>query len=152
MDPSGHTAGIVRLPCRSRSRPASRPAKAERGVRSIVVGDFTRRLVACTLAQQFGAAALPVCSVHSGGEALAHSLQASTDSDHNMTLPSVDGVGAFDLISRNAMLSALRGLRPTPFCPSSACSMVVPPVFSGLMPVARCTASTKLKGGNKATP
>ena len=37
-----------------------------------------------------------------------HSLQVACDGDPSLTVLSVDGVGAFDLISRQAMLTALR--------------------------------------------
>ena len=42
---------------------------------------------------------------------MAHVIQASTDLDDNVTVVSVDGVGAFDLITRNSMLSGLMGMR-----------------------------------------
>ena len=38
---------------------------------------------------------------------MAHIAQAMTDMDPNTTLLSVDGIGAFDLISREAMLQGL---------------------------------------------
>ena len=43
----------------------------------------------------------------SGCECIAHIAQALTDLDANATLLSVDGIGAFDLISRSAMLQGL---------------------------------------------
>ena len=51
--------------------------KPDGGVRGILVGDVVRRLIARTMAQQMS------------------------------TVVSIDGVGAFDLISRGAMLQAL---------------------------------------------
>ena len=84
------------------------------GVRGIVVGDFVRRLVARTLAQQLGpaveSATAPfqfALSTKAGGECVAHVAQALTDMDDNATLLSVDGIGAFDLVSRGAMMSGL---------------------------------------------
>ncbi|CAE7358847.1 unnamed protein product, partial [Symbiodinium sp. CCMP2456] len=59
------------------------------GVRGLVVGDFLRRLLARTLA-------------------LAHCLQLETDSDPHCTVLSVDGIGAFDCVSRQSMLTELR--------------------------------------------
>ena len=74
------------------------------GVRGIVVGDFVRRLVARTLAQQLGpaveSATTPfqfALSTKAGSECIAHVAQAL----------SVDGIGAFDLVSRGAMMSGL---------------------------------------------
>ena len=45
-----------------------------------------------------------------GAEALAHSLHIEFDLDPSLTVLSVEGVGAFDLISRQAMLAALHGV------------------------------------------
>ena len=43
-----------------------------------------------------------------GCECIAHALQALTDQDPQSTILSVDGIGAYDTISRNAMLRGLR--------------------------------------------
>ena len=140
--PSGHTAEIVRLLLDDPAAAESLHAVAARlacaqlplcasqalglgrliavrkpsgSVGGIVVGDFLRRLVAWTLAQQFGSAFDLATKPHqhalttrAGAEALAHTLQVQCDQDHTLTVLSVDGVGAFDLISRAAMLEALR--------------------------------------------
>ena len=47
----------------------------------------------------------------SGCECVSHILQALTESSPRCTVMSVDGVGAFDLVSRNAMLRGLMSLR-----------------------------------------
>ena len=93
-------------------------------VRGIVVGDFLRRLVARSLAQFFFSSNLQeacqpfqfALSTRAGTEALAHALQAATEADPDATILSVDGVGAFDTVSRQAML---RGLSRVPG--ASAC-------------------------------
>ena len=92
-------------------------SKPDGGVRGIVVGDFLRRLVARTLAQQFSQAVLEATSpfqfalsTRAGTEAVTHALQAHTSLDENATVVSIDGVGAFDLISRNAMVSGLMAM------------------------------------------
>ena len=101
-------------------------SKPDGGVRGIVVGDFLRRLVARTLAQQYSQAVLKATSpfqfalsTRAGTEAVTHALQALTSLDEDATVVSIDGVGAFDLISRNAMVSGLmemeRGDRLWPF-------------------------------------
>ena len=41
---------------------------------------------------------------------MAHVLQGLTELDPEATVTSIDGVGAFDLISRRAMLEGLRGV------------------------------------------
>ena len=83
-------------------------------VRGIVVGDFLRRLVARSLAQSFATRFLDACqpfqfalSTRAGTEAVAHALLVATESRPDATILSVDHVGAFDTISRQAMLQAL---------------------------------------------
>ena len=88
--------------------------KPDGGVRGIVVGDVLRRLVARTIAQQIAdqveAATAPfqyALKTRAGSECVAHILQHLTDLDPRATIVSVDGIGAFDLVSRNAMLRGL---------------------------------------------
>ena len=88
--------------------------KPDGGVRGIVVGDMFRRLVSRTLAKQFAKRDEDATSPHqyalktrAGCECVAHLLQSLTDFDEGTTVVSVDGVGAFDLVSRNAMLNGL---------------------------------------------
>ncbi len=91
--------------------------KSNGGVRGIVAGDIVRRLVSRTIAQQIGPEVEEATSPHqyalstrAGTECVAHALQALTAQDERMTVLSIDGVGAFDSISRAAMLSALSQL------------------------------------------
>ena len=84
------------------------------GVRGIIVGDVLRRLVARTMAKQMAvrveAATAPfqyALTTKAGCESVAHILQSMTDQDERATIVSIDGVGAYDLISRNAMLEGL---------------------------------------------
>ena len=86
--------------------------KSSGAILGIVVGDFTRRLVARTLAQQLNPPmeqATPpfqfVLTTKSGYECVAHVAQALTDLDANATLLSVDGIGVFDLISKGVPCS-----------------------------------------------
>ena len=69
-------------------------SKADDGIRGIVIGDVIRRLVACTVD----------ASWH---ECVPHILQTLTESDEHATIISIDGIGAFDLASQNAMLRGL---------------------------------------------
>ena len=91
------------------------------GVRGLVVGDFLRRLVAGTLAQQFGPAPDAATQPHQyalSTRAKAESwFTASTLPDPSLTVLSVDGIGAYDFVSRQAML---RGLCNVP-APSRLC-------------------------------
>ena len=84
-------------------------------VRALVVGDVFRRLVARTLAQHFAeelqAACMPYqfgLSTRAGTEALYKLLQVATECNPRATVLSVDAVGAFDHVSRQAMLEGLR--------------------------------------------
>ena len=88
--------------------------KPDGGVRGIVVGDVFRRLVARTIARQFAeqveVATHPfqyALSTRAGTECVAHIVQALTSFDERATLLSVDGVGAYDSISRRAMFQGL---------------------------------------------
>ena len=49
-------------------------------------------------------------STKSGRECVAHALQALTDLSDRVTVLSIDGIGAFDLISRGAMLEGIRSV------------------------------------------
>ena len=84
------------------------------GGEGIVVGDIVLRLVARTMAKQVAKKAEKATSpfqhalsTRAGCECVAHIVQAVTDQDVNATVVTIDGVGACDLISRNAMLETL---------------------------------------------
>ena len=88
--------------------------KRSGGVRGIVAGDILCRIVGRTIAQQIsaavGSATAPfqyAMSTRAGTECVAHALQALTELDPRATVVSIDGVSAFDLISRRSMLEAL---------------------------------------------
>ena len=89
--------------------------KPNGGVRGIVVGDVVRRLVAKTMAKQFmtkfEAATKPfqyALATRAESESIAHAVQVVSDMDPRATVLSIDGVGAFDLISRRAMMCAVQ--------------------------------------------
>ena len=89
--------------------------KPSGGSRGLVVGDLLRRLVARTLAQQFSQQLDAACHPHqyalstrTGAEAPVHTLQAKTQPDTHLTVLSVDISAAYDTVSREAMLFALR--------------------------------------------
>ena len=80
----------------------------------IVAGDIVRKLVARTMSQQLmeavQAATAPfqyAMSTKSGCECIAHALQGLTEMDPRATVMSIDGISAYDLISRQAMLHGL---------------------------------------------
>ena len=83
------------------------------GVRALVVGDALHRLVGRTLAQAFAPHFEQACFPHqyglstrAGSEALPRVLRAAAEVDARATVLSVDAVGAFDHVSRQAMLGA----------------------------------------------
>ena len=88
--------------------------KPDGGVRGIVAGDVVRRLVARTMAQQLGPATKAATAPHqyalltrSGCECVAHVLQGLTELNPRTTVTSIDGVSAYDMISRRSMLDGL---------------------------------------------
>jgi len=98
--------------------------KPSGGVRGIAAGTALRRLVARTLARQFGHEVEAACapyqfalSTRAGTDCVGHMARVLTDSRPTASLLSIDGVGAFDHVSRAAMLGKLLQL-PT------ACAML----------------------------
>ena len=86
-------------------------------IRGIVSGEVVRRLVSRTIAQQVSkaveAGTAPfqcAVSTKAGSECVAHALRALCELDPSSTVVSVDGIGAFDLVS--AMLQGLRRIAP----------------------------------------
>ena len=79
-----------------------------------MVGDVIRRLVARTAAQQVATnveqATAPfqyALSTRAGCECVSHVVQALCEANPNTTIVSVDGVSAYDTISREAMMQGL---------------------------------------------
>ena len=88
--------------------------KPSGGVRGISTGTALRRLVARTLARQFGAEIEAACapfqfalSTRAGTDCVGHMVRFLTEESHTATLLSIDGVGAFDHVSCAAMLGKL---------------------------------------------
>ena len=77
-------------------------------------GTSFRRLVSKTLARQFMTVVEETCapfqfalSTRAGTDCVGHAIRAATDADHEATVLSIDGVGAYDHVHRSAMLSKL---------------------------------------------
>ena len=100
-------------------------SKPDGGVRGIATGTSFRRLVAKTLARQFGKVVESTCvpfqfalSTRAGTDCVGHTIRAMTDDDPECTVLSIDGIGAYDHILRSAFLTklhnvpALQGLLP----------------------------------------
>ena len=93
--------------------------KPNGSVRALVIGDVLRRHVGRVLAQGFGQHIQDACmplqyglSTRAGTEAVARVLRAATEINPRTTVLSVDAVGAYDRVSRGAMLNAVLE-RPT---------------------------------------
>ena len=85
-----------------------------------------RRLVSQTIAQQIGPSVEVATAPHQHAmstrarcECIAHMLQARTDLDDRVTVLSIDGIGAFDLVSRESMLRGLLRVEGGDSCRSS---------------------------------
>ena len=121
--------GVLSLTAPSKSSEIGRMTALRKkygGVRGIVVGEVIRRLVARTVAQQLGPAVEPatspfqyVLSTRAGCECISHVLQALSELDADATVTSIDGISAYDTISRWAMLQGLErmpgGVAVSPF-------------------------------------
>ena len=82
---------------------------------------------------------------------MAHILQVLTELDPSSTVVFVDGIGAYDLMSRNAVMRGLRhvveGDRILPFVRA----FYGKPSTSGKMTLVTSTGLLKAKAGNRAT-
>ena len=90
--------------------------KPDGGVRGIVVGESlegsSRGPLHRKLATVLSATApyQYALKTRAGKECVSHILQTLVESDADATIVSIDGIGAFDLVSRNAMLRGLKGM------------------------------------------
>ena len=99
--------------------------KRDGGVRGIAIGTSFRRLVAKTLARQFGRELKEACSpfqfalsTMAGVDCVGHAVRVATEADAEAIVLSIEGIGAHDHVHRSAMLNklleipGLRGLLP----------------------------------------
>jgi hypothetical protein len=88
--------------------------KEDGGVRGIVTGDTTRRLVSRSLAQQYGSQIEEACfpfqfalGTRAGTDAAVLFLRTYLENNPGKVLVSIDGIGAYDHIYRASMLEKL---------------------------------------------
>ena len=88
--------------------------KASGKVRGIVAGSVLRRVVSRALARDFSAHFLSATApfqfalqTRAGTDAVGQALRLLTDSDPDLVVISLDGIGAFDHVRRSAMLKKL---------------------------------------------
>ena len=81
-------------------------------IRGIVAGATMRRLVCKAVARQYASRFLEATAPYqfalqtkAGTEALAHTLRFLAEQDHEAVVMSLDGIGAFDHVSRAAFMS-----------------------------------------------
>ena len=124
-----------------------------------MIGNVFRRLVARALAKHFAEALQAACmpyqfglSTRAGTEALDKLLQVATECNPRTTVLSVDAVGAFDDVSRQAMLEGLRS-RPqlAPLLPFARQFSAAKAATSGSTTLALSTRSCKPRVESKAT-
>ena len=91
--------------------------KTDGGIRGIATGSSLRQLVARTLTKRFSkvfeAECAPfqyVLSTRADTDCVGHMLRAGTDANPNLTVLSVDGIGAYDHVLRASMLTRLRNM------------------------------------------
>ena len=134
--------------------------KSGGGVQALVVGDVLGRLTGRLLAQAYATQLQQAClpfqfglSTRAGTEALARVLTVATELDPRATVLSVDAAGAYDHVSRGAMLEALHA-RPElqPLLPYAGSFMPHPAPTRGSTPVALPTSSPKRREGSRETP
>ena len=132
--------------------------KSDGGVSELVVGDIMGRLVARTMAKQVAKKAEEAtapflqCALttKAGCECVAHILQTITDLDSRATVVSIDGVGAHDLISRNAMMEGLlRMEQGDQILPFVQCFYEARQRICGRMKQGTCKTSHKEEGGRR---
>ena len=100
--------------------------KKDGGARGIATGTNFRRLIAKTLARQFGKTVESVCSpfqfalsTRAGTDCVGHAVRLMTDAD----ALSIDGIGAYDHVLRSAMMEKVHSV----------------PYLGGLLPFVRTT-------------
>ena len=89
-------------------------AKKDGGARGTAAGDVIGRFVARTMSQQLSKAAELATAPHqyalstrAGCECVAHALQGLVELDPDSTVVSIDGISAYDLMSRESMMTGL---------------------------------------------
>ena len=93
--------------------------KKDGGVRGIATGSSFRRLVAKTLARQFGKA-VEVAPA----DCVGHAVRTATDRDPQATVLSIDGIGALRSRSQECHVGQTpRGPEPSGFAPIRSCSV-----------------------------
>ena len=135
-------------------------AKPDGGVRGSATGSSVRRLVARTLAKQLTKVFELECapfqyalSTRAGTDCIGHMVRAATDNDPNLTLLSVDGIGAHDHIFRSAMLGRLLEMpKARAILPFVRMSYAQPSNYSWVDEEGRRRTVNQAEGGEQGDP
>ena len=126
-------------------------SKPDGGVRGIVAGDVIRRLVARTMSQQLSeaverATAPYQCALttRAGCECIAHILLHP-----ELTITSIDGIGAFDAISRESLMRGLLDVEGGGAALPFICSMVHHRNICGRTTKGQSTGFRRVRGGEQ---
>ena len=93
-------------------------AETQRRCRGIVAGDVFRRLVAMTISHQLGPEIERATSPFQYALSTRAGTECITDLDPNATVLSIDGIGAFDMVSRQGCKAFTQWLEETQHCHS----------------------------------
>ena len=131
--------------------------KPDGRVRGIATGCYLRRLVAMTLAKQFCKVFEAECSpfqyalsTRAGTD--CDMLRAATDANPTATIPSVDGIGAYDHVHRQRCWPGWCGCRKGHCCHLCGCLALGPPVTRGTMMRESNATITQAEGGEQGDP
>ena len=126
--------------------------KPHGGVRGIVAGDIVRRLVARAMAQRMSVVEAATAPFHASSttECIAHALQLSTEENPRTTVSSMDGIGAFDSISKSMLEALMRLGGVQPSCDLSECSTANHRLVAGKVMMGHCTTSSKVRVVSRA--
>ena len=135
-------------------------SKPDGGVRGIATGTTLRRLVGRTLAKQFAKAFEAECSpfqyalsARAGTDCVGHMIRAITDSDPTATVLKVDGIGAYDHVSRAAMLQRLVNMEEgRAILPFVRLSYGSPSSYQWFNEDGECRTVTQVEGGEQGDP
>ena len=135
-------------------------SKPDGGVRGIATGTTLRRLVGRTLAKQFAKAFEAECSpfqyalsTRAGTDCVGHMIRAITDSDPTATVLKVDGIGAYDHVSRAAMLQRLVNMEEgRAILPFVRLSYGSPSSYQWFNEDGECRTVTQVEGGEQGDP
>ena len=134
--------------------------KPKRGDRGIATSCTVRRLVARTLAKQFMKAFEAECapfqyalSTRARTDCVGHMLRAASDANPNMTILTVDGVGAYDHVLRSAMLGRLHSMPAArSLLPFVRMSYAQPSSYQWIDAGGEARSVTQAEGGEQGNP